>query len=68
MSVLARRLDDRIRKLCKQALAARSADELHTISAGLRSALREHNQRLREKFALTLDGRGSGVSPERRAA
>src|SRR6266699_3987771 len=54
-----RRLDDRIRELCQQAIAARSADELDTILAELRSALDEHSKRVRKRF-LTLVLREKG--------
>jgi len=66
MGVLARRLDDRIRKLCNQALAAPSADESHTILAELRSALDEHTRRVRKRF-VTLVLREKGFTQERRA-
>jgi len=62
-----RRLDDRIRELCQQAIAARSADELDTILAELRSALDEHSKRVRKRF-LTLVLREKGFTQERRAA
>ncbi len=62
-----RRLDDRIRGLSQQAVAARSASELHTILAELRSAFREHTKRVRKRF-LTLVLREKGFTQERRAA
>jgi hypothetical protein len=49
--VPARRLDDKIRELRDKARAAQSAHELDTIITDLRSALREHNKRLRERVA-----------------
>jgi len=62
-----RRLDDRIRELCQQALAARDAGESDTILAELRSALHEHSRRVRRRF-LTLIFREKGYTQERRAA
>jgi hypothetical protein len=41
-----RRLEDRIRELCAKALTAPES-ELHAIFHALRSALREHTERLR---------------------
>ena len=64
----ARRLDDKIRELRAKGRAAQSAHELDTIIADLRSALREHNKRLRERVALTLVGRDNGFSREKRAS
>jgi hypothetical protein len=66
--VPARRLDDKIRELRDKARAAQSAHELDTIITDLRSALREHNKRLRERVALTLVGRDNGFSREKRAS
>lgn len=64
----ARRLDDKICELRDKARAAQSAHELNTIIADLRSALREHHKRLRERVALTLVGRDNGFSREKRAS
>ncbi len=53
-----RRLEDRIRELCAKALTAQES-ELHAIFHALRSALREHIQRLRKLAAarlLSIDG------------
>jgi hypothetical protein len=61
-----RRLDDRIRELCQQAVATRRAGELHTILADLRSALGEHTRRVRKRF-VTLVLREKGFTQERRA-
>jgi hypothetical protein len=63
----ARRLDDKIRELRNRARVAKSAAELDTIIADLASALHEHNERLRERFALTLVSRDNGLFEERRA-
>jgi hypothetical protein len=68
VSVARRRLDDRIRELCDQALAAQTAHEWETIIADLQSGLREHNERLRKRVALRLAGRENAVAQERRAS
>jgi len=62
--VRARRLEDRIRELCAQALTAQ-APELDPILSALQSALREHNQRLRKLAAAKLAAwqpRGAGIT------
>ncbi len=47
-----RRLEDRIRKLCNQLVAAESdLPEFHALAAGLRSCLTEHIGRTRERLA-----------------
>jgi hypothetical protein len=43
-----RRLDDRIRQLCAQAVATTDADELIRILGQLTSALRAHTERVRQ--------------------
>lgn len=48
-----RRLEDRIRDLCAQVIAAREEDVGPAISE-LKSALREHNARLRQLAAAKL--------------
>jgi hypothetical protein len=48
-----RRLEDRIRDLCAKAIAARDNDANSAIS-DLKSALREHNARLRKLAAAKL--------------
>jgi hypothetical protein len=45
--VLSRRLDDRIRDLCAKAVEA-DQEELESIFAELKQALREHAERLRK--------------------
>ena len=60
----ARRLEDRIRGLCGHALVA-GEDELSAIISELRSCLREHAKRLREK---TLDRLVRGEFKERRCS
>jgi len=51
--VLSRRLDDRIRELCHKVVAA-GEDELEPLIADLKSALSEHNIRLRKLAAAKL--------------
>jgi hypothetical protein len=58
----ARRLEDRIRGLCAHALCAEKQELEHVVSE-LRSCLREHAKRLREK---TLKRLASGEFKERR--
>jgi hypothetical protein len=53
LAVRARRLEDRIRELCAQAVAAQDPD-LGSILSALQLALREHNSRLRELAATKL--------------
>jgi hypothetical protein len=43
-----RRLDDRIRELCAQAVATEDSSELDDILRELRASLQEHAKRLRE--------------------
>jgi hypothetical protein len=61
-----RRLEDRIKALCAKALMAQDA-ELHEIISALRTALREHNFRLRKLVADKHAGAASGPA-ERRSA
>lgn len=51
--VPSRRLDDRIRELCHKVVSA-SEDELEPLIADLKSALSEHNVRLRKMAAVKL--------------
>jgi len=63
-----RRLEDRIRELCAKALTAQES-ELHAILHALRSALREHNGRLRRLAAAKLVSiEGNGKLQDRRSA
>ncbi len=62
-----RRLEDRIRELCRITLAA-SEDELEPIILELKAALHEHSQRLRKMAAIKLVGSNDGIQPERRSA
>lgn len=62
-----RRLDDRIKALCAKALTAQES-ELEAIIVALRSALREHNLRLRRLVAAELAGPVNQQPEERRSA
>lgn len=44
------RMEDRIRRLCSQLLAAEGDEELRPILIELREALHQHIERLRERF------------------
>lgn len=60
-----RRLEDRIRHLCRSAVTANNA-ELDRIFSALNSALREHAERLRKLMILKLTTRARVQTPERR--
>lgn len=60
-----RRLEDRIRYLCRKALTARD-DELDALFSELRSALHEHSNRLRQLAGLKLIIAKETLFPERR--
>jgi len=62
-----RRLEDRIKALCAKALTARESELTATISA-LRSALQEHNLRLRRLVADDLAGTVNESPQQRRSA
>ena len=49
-----RRLEDRIRLLCAEAIAPQNDDELRRILAELKSALRENGKRLKGTAVLKL--------------
>jgi len=61
-----RRLEDRIRSLCRQALQVDGVD-FETTLAELRSSLHEHSERLRQIMALRLATQTHTQLPERRA-
>ena len=64
-----RRLEDRIRELCAKALTAQES-ELHAILSALRSALREHAERLRRLAAsklVSVEGYGDRLQDRRSA-
>jgi hypothetical protein len=65
MSVPARRLDDRIRELCSEAVATDNSQEAAPILAELRSSLYQYTDRLRGRAAAILTG-GSDFPIERR--
>jgi hypothetical protein len=67
MSVPARRLDDRIRELCSEAVAIDNSQEAAPILAELRSSLYQYTDRLRGRAAAILSG-GSDFPIERRKA
>jgi hypothetical protein len=55
-----RRLDDRIRRLCAQAVGTTDSDELNRILVQLTVALRTHTERVRQMAAMR------STPPERR--
>jgi hypothetical protein len=61
-----RRLEDRIRELCRTTLEAPD-DELEPTMLELKAALREHTERLRKMAALKLVGTHEGIPEERRS-
>src|ERR1700674_129950 len=62
----ARRLEDRIRELCRRALTANNS-ELDKIFAALNAALKEHAERLRKLMILKLATKARVPTPERRS-
>ncbi len=62
-----RRLEDRIRYLCRKALTARD-DDLDALFSELRSALHEHANRLRQLADLKLIIAKETLLPERRVS
>lgn len=62
-----RRLDDRIRELCLKALTAEDC-EMEAVFSELKSALREHTERLRKLLAIKLVNRSKDQPLERRSA
>lgn len=65
MGVPARRVEDRIRELCAEAVAAKSSHKAQLILAELRLAIRQYTQRLRNRAAAVFIG-CSDLPPERR--
>ena len=65
MDLRARRLDDRIRQLCVEAITAKSSHKVQPILAELQSAIHQYTQRLRDR-AATLFTNCSALPPERR--
>jgi hypothetical protein len=64
MNLRARRLDDRIRELCTDAVAAEDYPKAKSILSELQSAVHQYTQRLRARAAAILTGRA--FPPERR--
>jgi len=62
-----RRLDDRIRHLCRLALTAPD-EELESVFSELKLALREHTERLRKLLTIKLVHRNGDHPPDRRSA
>lgn len=65
--VPSRRLDDRIRHLCRKAMMAQEP-ELDAVFSELKLALREHTERLRKLIATKLISRNRDQPPDRRSA
>jgi hypothetical protein len=64
--VVRRRLEDRIRELCAQAIAANNRD-LEAVIEDLKSALHQRAERLRQAEVLNLaKGSNNGGSPPER--
>jgi hypothetical protein len=61
-----RRLEDRIRDLCGEALSSSGA-EFESVLDDLRSSLHEHSERLRQIMALRLATKTHAQLPDRRA-
>jgi hypothetical protein len=59
-----RRLDDRIRELCTEAVAAKDSPNVTSIVTELQSAIHQYTQRLRARGAALLTGRH--FPPDRR--
>jgi hypothetical protein len=64
MNLRARRLEDRIRELCTEAVAADDCPRVKSILSELRSTVHQYTQRLRARAAAILTGRD--FPPERR--
>ena len=66
-NVPARRLEDRIRELCRKALTANKS-ELREVLSDLRLALHEHTERLRKVAIMKLTSTRKQPPDERRSA
>ena len=62
-----RRLEDRIREMCRRAIKAQNS-ELDEVFSELKAALREHAERLRNVAGRKLTGSKTEQPPERRSA
>jgi hypothetical protein len=67
MDLRARRLDDRIRQLCVEAVAAKSSHKARPILAELQIAIHQYTQRIRHRAAAIFTS-SSALPPERRKA
>jgi hypothetical protein len=67
MGAHVRRLDDRIRQLCVEAVAAKSSHQARPILAELQLAIHQYTQRLRNRAAILFTG-CAALPPERRKA
>jgi hypothetical protein len=67
MNVRTRRLDDRIRELCSDAVAAKDSPHVKSILSELQSAIHQYTSRFRARASAILKGR-SDLPPERRKA
>jgi hypothetical protein len=65
MVLPARRVNDRIRELCAEAVAAKGSHEVKSILAELQLAIHQYTQRLRNRAAVVLSG-CPDLPPERR--
>ncbi len=65
MAAPARRVEDRIRDLCAEAVTTKNSHRVESILAELRLAIRQYTQRLRNRAAAVLSG-CSDLPPERR--
>jgi hypothetical protein len=65
MDLRSRRLDDRIRQLCMEALAAGSSHKARPILAELQSAIHQYTQRIRHRAAAVFTN-SAAIPPERR--
>lgn len=61
----ARRVDDRIRELCVEAIEAQNSHQAKLILAELQEAIHQYTQRLRNRAAAILSG-CSSIPPDRR--
>ncbi|MGA7220853.1 MAG: hypothetical protein WBX38_21235 [Candidatus Sulfotelmatobacter sp.] len=64
--LMLRRLEDRICELCAKTVSA-SDEDLASIISQLKSALREHTERLRELAGVKLASSRKELPPERRS-
>jgi hypothetical protein len=65
MDLRSRRLDDRIRQLCMEALAAKSSHKARSVLAELQSAIHQYTQRIRHR-ATAIFTNSSAIPPEHR--